>query len=388
MEFVQNIFKKIRCHYFLSIFLLMMGNVVYAQTIIIQPNMVITHSKTYNNVTLDLSSGSFIVKNGATLTINNSTIMGTLSQTNPVLITIDKGKLTLNNNNAIITAANVSPHPLTQSLYHMIQMGEGGLNMTGNTFSIDKPFAAGLLVTTASIPTTGFQIVNNKFNGFHGVLYLIASDNALVANNVFTKNTYGHIVMISNNSKINRNVIYFSGNNRLGNAMDIIDSNNITILGNQLLTPTCHGIYVLNSSNLLIDSNRISGGITYAMTILTYPEVSTMSQYVNELVTKHKMKNNVSTNVTITNNYMSQNRYGIAASDVNGLNVKNNTFIQWFDDVASRKFWTNNNVLLQNVSNLNWTSNIYKEAFTQVNGGDNSNGRKFVTFPETGGVSL
>ncbi len=359
-----------------------------AETIIISPNTVVSHSTTYANATLDMTNGSFIVTGDATLTIKNSIVNGNISKNNPFLITVDKGNLNLSNNQVNIKAVKIDPHPTTQSLYHAVQIAMGGLTMTGNTFRIDQPFSAGLLITTAAIPTANFVITRNRFESFHGVLYLVSTDNALISENTLFKNTYGNIVVIGSNSKITGNTIYFSGNNRLGNAVDVIDSNNVLVNKNLILTPTCHGIYVFNSRDVLVDDNRVLGGITYGMNILSYPEKLSTEYYVKQLLREHSLKNTISGNITVSHNLFSQNRYGIAASDVNVLTVSNNIFVQRFADNDARKFWTNNNTLLQNVTGLTWNNNIYKEAFTQEKGGDNTKSFHFVSFPQTGGVSL
>jgi parallel beta-helix repeat protein len=170
--------------------------------------------------------------------------------------------------------------------------------------------------------------------------------------------------------------------------MDIINSDTINIRQNLLLTPTCHGIYTLNSSNLVIDSNKVFGGITYAINVLSYPEIKAEDDYVKKISALAPRQNVATTNVVISNNFMSQNRYGIAVSDTSNLNVNNNVFIQRFSDAVARKFWTNNSILLQNVTGLTWTNNIYKEAFTQEINGDNSQSLTIVPFPQTGGVTL
>lgn len=380
---------KTKAHYYcLALFLTLLGPICFAETIVIPKNTVIKEDKTYSNVTLDMRNGSFLVKNNATLTINKCVINGTLSESNPVLFDISKGNLALSENQVSITTSGLNAHPKTQSLQNAIQVAMGSANLAGNSFKIDKSFTAGLLITTASIPTTGFKITKNTFENFHGVLYLIASDNALISDNRFLKNSYGHIVTIGNNIRILRNIISFPGNDRLGNAIDVIDSDRVTVSRNILLTPTCHGIYVLNSHGLTIDSNRIYGGITYAMSILTFPEVSPPNPYLTEILASHQMKNSLSSQIRITNNFMSQNRFGIAASDVRDITVNNNIFIQRFADKATRQFWTNNKVLFTNVTQVTWTNNLYKEAFTQEASGDNSQSFSFVPFPATGGVVL
>ena len=391
MEILLKLGKSLKAralHYCLGLILMLVGNACFAETIIIPKNTIISEDKTYSNVNLDMTAGSFLVRNNATLTIRKCTVHGTLSESNPVLINVDSGNLKLNENTVTINTVGLTAHPKTQALQHAIQVAMGKVKMHKNTFSIDKSYTAGLLITTASIPTTDFEITKNTFKNFHGVLYLIASDNALIADNNFLKNSYGHIVSIGKNIKIVRNTIAFAGNDRLGNSIDVIDSDHVTIAKNLLLTPTCHGIYILNSRNLTIDSNRIYGGITYAITLLSYPEVTPPNPYFKELLAGYKMKNTLSGNISITNNFMSQNRFGIAATDVDGLVVDNNVFIQKFTDAATRKFWTDNKVLLNNVTNLTWTNNVYKEAFSQSVPGDNSLSFQFVPFPITGGVVL
>lgn len=384
MEFLKTTWGK----YLVGTSLVLVASGSMAQKVIIAPNTVISHSKTYNNDTLDMTHGSFIIKNNATLTISNSTVVGTVSDTNPLLINVENGNLNLNNNQVNISAVNIAPHPTTQSLQYFIQMGTGGLKVTNNTMKIDKPFTAGLLITTSTIPTSGIQVTNNNIQGFHGAVYLLGTDNALISGNTLNKNTYGNLVVIGSNSKITGNTIYFSGSNRLGDSIDVIDSNNVEISKNLILTPTCHAIYVFNSQNVTVDSNRITGGITYAMNLLTNPETLEAKDYVTSLIGNYQPKTLGSSNISVTNNFITQNRYGIAATDVDGLNVQNNTFIQRFEDNASRTFWTNNNNISQNVTNVTWINNQYKEAYTQVEGGDNSKTGVLVTFPQSGGVSL
>ena len=93
-------------------------------------------------------------------------------------------------------------------------------------------------------------------------------------------------------------------------------------------------------------------------------------------------------NITIAKNYISQNRYGLTAIDVDTLIVKENIFIQKFPDNSTRKFWTDNQILLTNVSNLIWKDNLYKEAYSQDNEDENTQSSYFVTFPTYHGVVL
>lgn len=368
--------------------LLVINQVAYA--VVIGPNTVISSPTTFSNTTVDLSNGSFIITNNATLTIENSSIIGTLSSSNPILFNIATGKLVLTNNTAQITASGITPHPETQSLFYVIQLAQGTTDLTGNKFSIDKQFSAGFLITTINLPTKNIHVANNMFQNFHGVLYLLNTAGANIDGNYFKLNSYGNLVLVGNNATINNNRFAFSGVSELGNGMDILDSDTVTITNNVLFTPTCHGIYILRGQNIVVDSNNVTGGKTYGINVLASVLVTGKNDYALKIVNKagrKVLKHASSSNITISNNLLGQNRYGLAATDVNVLMVTDNFFSQRFDDADARKFWTDNAVLLQNVTGLTWTNNIYKEAFTQVNGGDNSN-TEFVVFPATGGVVL
>lgn len=384
---------------FLAVILLMVSPLSYA-VVIIAPNTIINTSTTYSNDTLDLTNGSFIVKNNATLTIENCTIIGTISNANPTLINVEKGILELKNNDVQLTAAGITPHPQTQSLHYMMMFGQAQATIVGNKFKIAQIFSAGLLINDIIVGSKNIQVLNNTFENFHGVLYLLNANNITIDGNVFKANSYGNIVLVGTKGVINGNKIYFSGRKELGNAMDILDSENMMITNNVIFTPTCHGIYIIQSENVLIDGNTVTGGITYAMSILSEIvfkgknaeklKLEDKDNYALKLVTslgKKSFAHRNPQNIVITNNVMGQNRYGIAAYHVDNLTVSDNYFTQRFDDAASRKFWTDNSVLLQNVTGLTWTNNIYQEAFTQINGGDNSM-VYFVEFPATGGVVL
>jgi len=376
-------------HYLVILISLFFANAVFAQTIKILPNTVIAYPRNYDNVTLDLSSGSFIIKDNATLTITNSQVLGTLTRKIPNLFVVENGKLVMDKNVVSIKSSGIAEHPQTQSLENVIQLTFGNVSLTNNSFKIDNYYTAGFLITTAIAPSTGLNFVNNKFEGFHGVLYLIASDHSLIKNNTFIRNSYGHIVIIGNHSTIENNTIMFSGNYRLGNSIDIIDADNVNIINNRIFTPTCHGIYILNSHNVLVEGNSVFGGITYAMNVYSNPEtLAKDDQYLLAFVPHKKMRHMISSNIKIKNNFMSQNRFGVAASDTDKLIVENNTFIHRFKDNDSRKFWTDNQILLQNIKSLTWSNNRYKEAYSQEMSGDDSNSMTLVAFPKKGDVSF
>lgn len=364
-----------------------MNHAAYA--VVIGPDTIINVPTTYSNTTVDLTNGNFIVREGATLTIENSTVFGTISPANPNLISVERGGLNLTNNNVSVSTSSVIPTPKTEASFFAIRLGRATATITGNTFTIDNQFSAGLLTSSVILPAKDITIVNNQFQNFHGVLYLLRSNNTIVDGNLFKMNSAGHIAIVGSNAKITNNSIYFSGLNQLGDAIDLVNAENVTIAKNLIFTPTSEGISMISSHNVLVDSNTVTGGITYGIRVFSVSELSKLDNTIARIVAKlgRRMKHQATMDLTVSNNYLGQNRYGFAAVDVNNLTVTGNFFTQKFEDAATRQFWTDNTNLLVNVTSLTWANNIYKEAFTQVNGGDNSN-TEFVTFPATGGVVL
>lgn len=383
----QNVYAQL--YRYISLVLLILfslpafADVIGVDTIIQVPT-------TYSNTTLDMSHGNFIVRKGAKLTIENCTINGTISSNNTNLISVELGAVDLINNRMNIDASTIKQDPRAEASFFAIKLGRASATLNGNTFNVNNPFTVGLFTTSTILPATDLKIINNEFQNFHGVLYLLHSYNSFIDNNYFKLNSSGHIVIVGSNSLITNNSTYFSGLNQLGDAIDIVAAENVTIAKNNIFTPTSIGIAVTLSRNVLLDRNTITGGITYGIYLLSQSGLKDPNNFTTTILSKlDKAKiNKLSTeNITIKNNYLGQNRYGIAAADVSNLTVTDNFFTQRFTDAAARKFWTDNAILLQNVSGLTWTNNIYKEAFTQINGGDNSM-TQFVPFPETGGVVL
>lgn len=372
----------------IGLLILFWGGSVYAD--VIGPNTIISTSTTYSNTTLDMSHGNFIVRNGAMLTIENCTINGTISPENPILISVELGSIKLINNQVAITSTGISPNPKLEANYYAIKLGRASGQISGNAFIVDKQFTVGLLTTSSILPARNLIITGNSFQNFHGVLYLLNSSNTIIDNNILRLNSSGNIVVVGNKSKITNNYIYFSGLNQLGDGIDLVGAEEVTIAKNSIFTPTSVGIAVVLSRHIVLDGNVITGGITYGINLYSNTDLSDPNIFAGKILAKLNRKlilRSATEDITIRNNALGQNRYGIAATDVQNLAVVNNYFTQRFDDAASRKFWTDNNILLKNVTGLVWDNNLYKEAFTQVNGGDNSM-TQIVPFPASGGVVL
>jgi len=269
-------------------------------------------------------------------------------------------------------------------------MSQGTVDILNNTFAVDTPYTVGLFVTE-SYRTSHFNISDNRIFNFHGGIFLRNSDHALIANNRFSHVSISNIYTIgSYHSLFDRNVILFPGNNNLGDGIDIIDSDNITLSGNYIASGSCYSVMILRGKDIMIAHNRIIGGITYAISIKSSIGINSHhDKHLVRLLANNKEKTNVyNQDITVINNYLAQNRYGLSAINVKGLKVQDNVFIQYFDNNISRKFWTNNDILLQEVSDITWNNNLYKEAFTQKSSGNNDQASRFVIFPLHGGVSL
>ncbi|MDX1901435.1 MAG: right-handed parallel beta-helix repeat-containing protein [Gammaproteobacteria bacterium] len=371
------------------LFLLILSNLARSETIVIHGRVFIDKPTTYNNVTLDLSHGSFVITNGAVLHVENSIIQGTLSSNNPFLIYGLAGRLEFINNRVHVAVDGVSPQPDIPAQYNAFRTRQAEVIFSGNTFFVGTPFAVGLFATD-KLATSKIKIINNSIQNFHGGILLSHSQNAQIIHNQFYKVSSGNIFIVNNQHAIvNHNTILFPGNGHVGDGVDIVNSNDVVLASNYIFSGSCYGVLILASSHISIQHNNISSGITYgihintAMENLEYPYA-----YLKRAIENENFVSIDNNHIIIQNNYIAQNRYGLSASYVDDLIVTNNLFIQSFSDRFQRKFWTNNNTLLKNITHLTWLHNTYKEAFTQYVKGDNANALKYFDFPRNGGVNF
>lgn len=369
--------------------LLVFGSHLSFAAIILHGNQVINAPRTYTNQVLDLTDGRFTIQTGGILTIQNSTIDITISPTNPFLVQMNDGSLILKNNIVNVKVSGISQIPSMRALYQLIAIQRGSLILEKNNVMIDTAFTVGFLDTLGSVATTGFKISGNTINNFHGGIYLNNSNDADVKENTFSNVSFSNIYNSGNLSNFNDNTFNFPGNLQFGNAIDIVNSDSITISNNVIASGSNDGISVMGANNLFIENNKITDNKAYGIIIYT-PTMSEVkkNKYLSQLIPMNKMRLIPNTNIVISNNYISQNKYGLTGGVIERLIVTNNFFIQHFTDTSIRQYWTNNDNLLPFVSNLTWVDNIYKEAFTQENGGDNTQALQFVTFPQSGGVFI
>jgi parallel beta-helix repeat protein len=382
-EFRQiSIFKS-----FIILLLLALSSLTYANTIVITGNNIINTPTSYTNVTLDMTNGRFTINPGGTLTLQNCIVNIAISPSNPFFATLNKDALTLEKNVFNVTSDAITSDPNTQSVYALINVNDSGhLSITDNTFKVNKLYTVGFLVTQNN-PTNGFIISNNFFKNFHGGIYLAASTNPTISNNTFETVSFSNIYFSGTLAQINDNIFSFPGNLTMGDGIDVVNADSVNIHNNQIASSSGYGIMMMGAKNITVDSNKITDGLSYGIFIRTPASPLKKDNYLSQLYRKSKSLIN-NDNITITHNYIEQNRYGLSGEIINNLIVINNIFIQRFDDSSVRQFWTNNTNLLPSVSNLTWSSNYYKEAFTQDVPGDNTNALQFVPFPEYGGVYL
>lgn len=375
--------------FFIGVVLFIVSRVSFAEIIIVAPNTIIEKDTTYHNVILDLSHGSFLITKNASLKIENSIINGSISPDNPFLINVTSGNLILKNNTFNVISTNIPANPNHPPLNYLINISQGVASIIGNRFTTNKFYTVGFLASTRSM-TSDLNINDNDIRNLHGGILLRNSYRAHILNNKFINVSSSNIYIIGGSHHlIKGNVILFSGNNNIGDGVDLSDTENTSLSENYILSGSCYSVVILRCKNILIDRNKIVGGITYAIYI-TYSEqlVDSYHKHFLRFSDKDPVIDGVNENITITNNYLSQNRFGLAARVVHGLTVKNNVFIQWFRDSHSRKFWTDNDVLLQDINNVIWEDNLYKEAYPQQTQGNDEKSSKFVIFPMHGGVSL
>lgn len=367
-----------------------MFSVCHADIIKLHGRTIISSPTVYQNDTLDLSEGYFLLTNNATLKIENCVIQGVISPINPILINIIQGKLILANNKVFIKTSQLKPLPDSVPPYNVILIDGGSVVLDGNDFSIDQYFVASLL-TTRGFVTDNFILRNNSIQNFHGGFYLQNITNSLIENNRFINNSMSNIFILNSTFvNINNNSILFAGNNSTGDGIDLIDANHIVLKNNSIYADSCYSLILMHCRNILIDSNIIADGITYGISII--PEISLKNPYQKHLLKLYHPNNktNILTNknITIINNFLSQNRYSLSANSVIGLTVLNNIVIQRFMSASQRKFWTDNDTVLLQIQQMVWDNNWYKEGYSQEAKGDNEKSLKFVVLPVRGGVVL
>lgn len=372
----------------ISMFLLILCQASFASNIVITGNQAITTPTTYSNDVLDLSNGRFTVSGAGSLDIENSTINITISPSNPSFVALTNGSLTLKNNIVNVKVVGITPNANVMATNQLISIQQGMVTINGNTFSVDTSFTVGFLHSGSTL-VNGYNISNNTLSNFHGGIYLGNTSNAVIDDNTFTNVSYANILFTGSLTEVARNIFFFPGNLMLGDAIDVVNSVGASIFDNIISSGSNYGIYILGGQNLFIQNNKITDGASYGIFIQT-PSMSSVrkSSYLSQLLAQFKSMGINNSNIVISNNYIAQNRYGLAGDIVDQLIVTDNTFIQRFDDSSTRQRWTNNDVLLPLASNLIWTNNLYKEAFTQDVPGDNSASLQFVPFPQHGGVYI
>lgn len=384
----------------ISLLLVFITSTTFANPVIITGKNIIDKDTVYKDVQLDLTNGYFHVVNGATLEIKNCSVKGTISTTKRNIINIASGKLLMQTNIVKINAVDIPQNKIDPSLYHVIAISEGTITLSRNKFSTDTPYTIGFLITNLPYTsyTSGFDIRDNEFKNWHGGLILSNSHNASIVKNKFINVGISNILILnSGNILIEKNTMLFSGNNSVGDAIDILDSQDININKNFIASGSCYSIIVLGGQNIVIQHNHVVSGITYAIYVVVSLSVKDL-RYKN-LVDQYKILSHFrersphhhfrrNQDIYITNNYLAQNRYGFVAEYVNNLTVTDNVFIQRFPTSNSRKFWTNNDILFNNVSDVIWDNNLYKEAYAQNFLPDNDISTKLVGFPLQGGVNL
>lgn len=378
------LFKKINAFFWLVYVYLALTLPCLGQTLTVTGQRIIDKPTFYKDATLDLNGGSFLITNNATLELENTTLNGTISPLNPFLIKLTSGKLILKNSYFNVRVSGIPEKPHYPSIYYALMIQKGQVDLVGNSFTIDKPYTVGLLITS-NLPTSDFIIQHNRISLFHGAFFLIHSSHALISDNQFFKVSQSNILTKDGSNHVFKNNIMLLS---ADNGMDILGSKDITLSDNHIFSSACYSLLILGSQALLIKNNYITGGKTYAIYIATSLGVNNVyDTYFSKLFGDHStyFKNS---GITILHNYLAQNRYGLTADTVSGLEVRDNYFIQRFLNDKQRKFWTNNDILLKKIDHLTWSNNFYKEAFSQSMHAPVEDTLKLLEFPLHGGVSL
>jgi hypothetical protein len=376
-------------------FLFTFSNAFALDRVLINKDTVIDKSISFNNVILDLDEGRFTVNTGGSLSIENSVINVTISPNNPYLIKLLDGTLILKNTVINVKAENLPQVPDSFSAYTVIDIYKGNVNVSQNQANIDTPFSVAFLNSdwTNAAPTNNMKVNDNVIKNFHGGIGLIFAAHAKINNNKLSNvSNYAILEQNSTAGDITNNIIDFAGNFVSGNAIWLLNDDGISVVNNIIAsTAKWPSLQIDAVSNSVFKNNKITDGEDFAISI--GPNGAVAKARLQQLISRNKLlkdkhQDTWNHNLSFSNNYMSQNRYGLTAALVDGLTVTKNIFIQKFSNNVNRQFWTNNANLITSTGAYLWTDNIYKEAFTQEVPGDNSKALQFVEFPATGGVVL
>jgi parallel beta-helix repeat protein len=361
---MQFYYKK----FFILLAFLSLSNAIYASVINITGNKIITTHVVYENSNIDMTNGRFTINEGG-LTLKNCIVNVKISPANPFMILLNKGNLNLNKTRLNVTTDGITPDPKVKSIYHLITINNGNLSITHNHFILNNPYTVGLL-TTQTNPNNNFVISKNIFKNFHGGIYLSGMTNVIINNNRFERISFSNVYFSGQLAYINDNVFLFPGNLSIGDAIVLENANHIFISNNIISNSAGYGILMVGAQDIFINENKMTDGASYGVFIRT------------------PLLNNDNDHITLSNNYIAQNCYGLAGETLDHLIVTNNIFIQRFNDASTRRFWTDNANLLPLARHIMWSDNYYKEAFTQEVPGDDSSALQFVPFPQQGGVVL
>jgi len=373
-----------------AIFFFIFSQYVYSNPIVIEGNHIINSTVIYDDVDLDMSintGGRFTINDFGHLTIKNSRIKVIISPKNPFFIYMENGNLNLENSTIQVISKDIPARPRVIAFYNLINNVKGNLFITNNIFNVNLTYTVGLIKSSIDFNTQNHIVKKNTITNFHGGITLLNTNKSHIEDNILRQVSYGAIFVSGQDLNILNNNIFFPGNFDVGDGILLINSKNVLISENKIFNSSCYGIQIINSSEIKLMSNTIVDGITYAIYLSSDLKNAVISKVLKEKFLL-SMKNTLNNKITIAYNYLSQNRYGITAQNSSELSVHDNFFIQRFDDAYTRKFWTDNTILLENTTNLIWFNNLYKEAYSQVNGDTNLDNNKFVVFPKMGGVIL
>lgn len=376
----------------LPFILLIAINPSHANQVIINEEIIINSERIYDQESLTLGEkGRFIIDENGLLIIKNSSINITISQYNSFFILAKAGKLILENCTLHVKTINIPVDSENAASCYLIRASKGRLLVNNNQFETESIHTIGFIKSgnwDDLAQTDHNTISNNIIHNFHGGVYLLNATDSLIKNNLFRFNSFGNIaILLGKNITIENNKILFPGRFSVGDGITLVSSMDIIIKNNQISNGSCYGIQIIGGGNIAIGDNTIVDGATYAIYISSnYQKL----QINKKELTQFKLDNPliINSDITISNNYLGQNRYAIAGDEVSNLTVNNNYIIQKFDDSYLRAFFTNNDILFKSLTNLIWENNFYKEAFTQVNGKNLDITKRLYEYPKHGGVII
>jgi len=158
-----------------------------------------------------------------------------------------------------------------------------------------------------------WEVLNNSFSGFHGVVYADFCESCKIEGNTFRLNSYNNIVVSGSNIEVGYNDIFSPGAGSDGDGIAILNVRNIHIFSNTISYASGYGMWFRGTANaVLVERNVITSGNSTALAFggVISPNASNF------------------TNVTVkANTFVGNGWWGVGVEGADGFRLEGNYFV-------------------------------------------------------------